>query len=466
MNSRIFQEKIKFNFQFSFTEEQEIITQHLSDYILSISTRNIFLVKGYAGTGKTSLIAALVNSLSSVNKKSSLLAPTGRAAKVLTKYSKRSASTIHRKIYWINSNKNSNTYIKLKENTHTNTIFIVDEASMISESSDKGFGNRSLLDDLIQYVYDGIGCKLILIGDTAQLPPVNLEISPALSEDFLSQNYSKEILSFSLSEVIRQEKSSTILLNATSIRKQITEKNLNLPNLVVNDDVIRIESGYELQESLEDSYNKSGLTNTIVVCRSNKRANIYNQQIRSRIRYLEEEISTGDLLMVVRNNYFWLDDKNKSELIANGDIIEVLSVNNIKNKYGFKFANITIKLVDFKEEKELDVLIMLDTIKLETSSLPYEDYQKLYQEISREYKGVDAKKKIKENKYLNALQVKFSYSITCHKSQGGQWENVFVDIEYFKREMLDLSFLRWLYTAITRSSKKLYLINFNNDFFN
>ena len=466
MNSRIFQEKIKFNFQFSFTEEQEIITQHLSDYILSISSRKIFLVKGYAGTGKTSLIAALVNSLSSVNKKSSLLAPTGRAAKVLTKYSKRSASTIHRKIYWINSNKNSNTYIKLKENTHTNTIFIVDEASMISESSDKGFGNRSLLDDLIQYVYDGIGCKLILIGDTAQLPPVNLEISPALSEDFLSQNYSKEILSFSLSEVIRQEKSSTILLNATSIRKQITEKNLNLPNLVVNDDVIRIESGYELQESLEDSYNKSGLTNTIVVCRSNKRANIYNQQIRSRIRYLEEEISTGDLLMVVRNNYFWLDDKNRSELIANGDIIEVLSVNNIKNKYGFKFANITIKLVDFKEEKELDVLIMLDTIKLETSSLPYEDYQKLYQEISREYKGVDAKKKIKENKYLNALQVKFSYSITCHKSQGGQWENVFVDIEYFKREMLDLSFLRWLYTAITRSSKKLYLINFNNDFFN
>ena len=466
MNSRIFQEKIKSNFQFSFTEEQEIITQHLSDYILSISSRKIFLVKGYAGTGKTSLIAALVNSLSSVNKNSSLLAPTGRAAKVLTKYSKRSASTIHRKIYWINSNKNSNTYIKLKENTHTNTIFIVDEASMISESSDKGFGNRSLLDDLIQYVYDGIGCKLILIGDTAQLPPVNLEISPALSEDFLSQSYSKEILSFSLSEVIRQEKSSTILLNATSLRKQITEKNLNLPKFVVNDDVIRIESGDELQESLEDSYNKNGLTNTIVVCRSNKRANIYNQQIRSRIRYLEEEISTGDLLMVVRNNYFWLDDKNKSELIANGDTVEVLSVNNIKNKYGFKFANITVKLVDFNDEKELDVLVMLDTIKLETSSLPFEDYQKLYQEISREYKGADAKKKIKENKYLNALQVKFSYSITCHKSQGGQWENVFLDLGYFKKEMLDLSFLRWLYTAITRSSKKLYLINFNNDFFN
>ena len=466
MNTKIFQEKIKSNFEFSFTEEQRKITQHLSDYILSISTRNIFLLKGYAGTGKTSLISALVNSLSSVNKKPSLIAPTGRAAKVLSKYSKRSASTIHRKIYWINSNKNGNTYIKLKENTHTNTIFIVDEASMIPESSDKGFGNRSLLDDLIQYVYDGIGCKLILIGDTAQLPPVNLEISPALSEDFLFQNYSKEILSYSLSEVVRQEKSSTILLNATSLRKQITEKHFNLPNFIVNDDVVRIESGDELQESLEDNYNKSGLTNTIVLCRSNKRANIYNQQIRSRIRYLEEDISTGDLLMVVRNNYFWLGDKNKSELIANGDIIEVLSVNKINNKYGFKFAHITIKLVDFSEQEELDVLVMLDTIKLETSSLPYEDYQNLYQEISKEYKGADAKKKIKENKYLNALQVKFSYSITCHKSQGGQWENVFVDLGYFKKEMLDLSFLRWLYTAITRASKKLYLINFNNDFFN
>ena len=466
MNTRIFQEKIKSNFEFSFTEEQRKITQHLSDYILSISTRNIFLLKGYAGTGKTSLISALVNSLSSVNKKPSLLAPTGRAAKVLSKYSKKSASTIHRKIYWINSNKNGNTYIKLKENTHTNTIFIVDEASMIPESSDKGFGNRSLLDDLIQYVYDGIGCKLILIGDTAQLPPVNLEISPALNEDFLYQNYSKEILSFSLSEVVRQEKSSTILLNATSLRKQITDQHFNLPNFIVNEDVIRIESGDELQERLEDNYNKSGLTNTIVLCRSNKRANIYNQQIRSRIRYLEEEISTGDLLMVVRNNYFWLGDKNKSELIANGDIIEVLSVNKINNKYGFKFAHITIRLVDFSKQKELDVLVMLDTIKLETSSLPYKEYQKLYQEISKEYKGADAKKKIKQNKYLNALQVKFSYSITCHKSQGGQWENVFLDLGYFKKEMLDLSFLRWLYTAITRASKKLYLINFNSDFFN
>ena len=466
MDKRIFQEKIKSNFQFSYTEEQDKVTQQLADFILSISTRSIFLLKGYAGTGKTTLISAFVKSLSIINKKPSLLAPTGRAAKVLASYSKRSASTIHRKIYWINSNKNGNTFIKLKENTHTNTIFIVDEASMIPESSDKGFGNRSLLDDLVEYVYGGIGCKLVLIGDTAQLPPVHLEISPALSEEFLSQSYSKEILSFSLSQVVRQEKSSTILINATNLRKQISENNFNLPNFIVSEDVIRIESGDELQESLEDNYNKGGLSNTIVLCRSNKRANIYNQQIRNRIRYLEQEVATGDLLMVVRNNYFWLGEKNKSELIANGDIIEVLSVNKITNKYGFKFANITIKLIDFLEEKELDVLVILDTIKLETSSLSYEDYKKLYQEISKEYKGADAKKKIKENKYLNALQVKFSYAITCHKSQGGQWENVFVDLGYFKQEMLDLSYLRWLYTAITRASKKLYLINFHNEFFN
>ena len=463
MNTNSLPEKIKSNFQFSFTKEQEQLVEEVSEFVNSISTRNIFLLKGYAGTGKTSLISSLVNSLSFVGKKSSLLAPTGRAAKVLSKYSKKSASTIHRKIYWINSNKSGNTYIKLKENTHSNTIFIVDEASMIPESSDKGFGNRSLLDDLIEYVYNGIGCKLILIGDTAQLPPVSLDISPALNETFLSENYSKEILSFSLSEVVRQDKSSTILVNATNIRNQISNSIFNIPKFLVSDDVIRIETGDELQENLESNYNKGGTPNTIVLCRSNKRANIYNQQIRSRIKYLEEEISTGDLLMVVRNNYFWLGEKNSSELIANGDIIEVLSVNKILTKHGFKFADVTIRLIDFLEEKEIDLIVMLDTINLETSSLSYEEYQKLYHEISKDYNG--DRKKIKEDKYLNALQVKFSYAITCHKSQGGQWENVFVDLGYFKNEMLDLGYLRWMYTAITRASKKLYLINFKNDFF-
>ena len=465
MNKKLFLEKISTNFPFSFTKEQEKIINELSDYIISTSTRNIFLLKGYAGTGKTTLISALVKSLSSVNKKPSLLAPTGRAAKVLANYTKKSASTIHRKIYWINTNKQGNIYIKLKENTHTNTIFIVDEASMIPKSSDKGFANRSLLDDLIEYVYDGIGCKLVLIGDTAQLPPVHLDISPALDEALLSISYNKEIICASLVEVVRQTKSSTILLNATRIRKQISNQQFHLPQLETNEDVIRIQSGDELHEYLEDNYSQSGIANTIVLCRSNKRANIYNQQIRSRIRYTEEEIVNGDLLMVVKNNYFWLGEKNQCELIANGDIIEVISVNEIVNKYDFKFANVTIKLVDFLDGKELDVIVMLNTINLETPSLPYEEYQKLYQKVALDYKGNDTKKKVKENKYLNALQIKFSYSITCHKSQGGQWENVFVDLGYFKNEILDLSYLRWLYTAITRASKKLYLINFNNNFF-
>ena len=465
MNKNIFLEKITSNFPFSFSEEQEIIINELSDYILDISTGSIFLLKGYAGTGKTTLISALVKSLSSINKKPFLLAPTGRAAKVLASYAKKSASTIHRKIYWINTNKLGNTFIKLKENTHTNTIFIVDEASMIPESSKKSFGNRSLLDDLIQFVYDGIGCKLILIGDTAQLPPVHLDTSPALNATLLQQNYGKEIISKSLVNIVRQSKSSTILLNATSIRKQISSQQFYLPQLETSQDVIRIQSGDELQACLEDHYNQSGINNTIVLCRSNKRANIYNQQIRTRIRYVDEKIVAGDLLMVVKNNYFWLNKNNQSELIANGDIIEVKSVNKIEIKYGFNFANITVKFLDFLEDKELDVIVMLDTINLETPSLPYEEYQKLYQKISVDYKGSDAKKNIKENKYLNALQIKFSYSITCHKSQGGQWDNVFIDLGYFKNEMLDLSYLRWLYTAITRASKKLYLINFNNDFF-
>ena len=463
MNKNSLPEKIKSNFQFSFTREQEKIIQEVSEFITSIGTRKIFLLKGYAGTGKTTLISSLVNSLSFIGKKFSLLAPTGRAAKVLSNYSKKDASTIHRKIYWINSNKSGNTNIKLKENTHSNTIFIVDEASMITESSDKGFGNRSLLDDLIEYVYDGVGCKLILIGDEAQLPPVNLDMSPALCELFLSENYSKEILSFSMSEVVRQDKSSTILLNATTIRNQISNSIFNIPKLQISDDVIRIESGEELQSYLESNYNQGGVPNSIILCRSNKRANIYNQQIRSRIRYFEEEIYTGDLLMVVRNNYFWLGEKNSSKLIANGDTIEVLSVNKIFPKHGFNFAEVTIRLIDFLEEKEIDVLVMLDTIKLETPSLNYEEYQKLYNEISKKHKG--DRKKIKEDKYLNALQVKFSYAITCHKSQGGQWENVFIDLGYFKKEMLDLGYLRWLYTAITRASKKLFLINFKKDFF-
>ena len=466
MTSKKLQENLEIKFPFSFTKEQKEIVGSVSDFATSISTRSIFLLKGYAGTGKTTLISALVKSLHSVSKRSILLAPTGRAAKVLSKYSNKKASTIHRKIYWIRSRKNGNTYIKIKDNTHTNTIFIVDEASMIPEASDSSFGNRSLLDDLVQYVYDGIGCKLILIGDTAQLPPVHLDISPALDEGFLETTYLKDVITHTMKEVVRQAKDSTVLSNATDLRNKISVDDFSFPKFVSSNDVVRVESGEELQDQLETAYSLSSVTNTIVLCRSNKRANIYNQQIRARIRFQENEISVGDMLMVVRNNYFWLGEESKAGFIANGDIVEVVRLKETIERFGFRFANVTVQLVDYPDEKDLDVIVMLDTLSTETPSLSYDQYQKLYKEVSLDYKGdKEINKKIKENPFFNALQIKFSYAITCHKSQGGQWENVFVDLGYFKEEMLNKSYLRWLYTATTRASKKLYLINFSQDFF-
>ena len=466
MTSKKLQENLEIKFPFSFTKEQKEIVGSVSDFATSISTRSIFLLKGYAGTGKTTLISALVKSLPSVSKRSILLAPTGRAAKVLSKYSNKKASTIHRKIYWIRSRKNGNTYIKIKDNTHTNTIFIVDEASMIPEASDSSFGNRSLLDDLVQYVYDGIGCKLILIGDTAQLPPVHLDISPALDEGFLETTYFKDVITHTMKEVVRQAKDSTVLSNATDLRNKISVDDFSFPKFVSSNDVVRVESGEELQDQLETAYSLSSVTNTIVLCRSNKRANIYNQQIRARIRFQENEISVGDMLMVVRNNYFWLGEESKAGFIANGDIVEVVRLKETIERFGFRFANVTVQLVDYPDEKDLDVIVMLDTLSTETPSLSYDQYQKLYKEVSLDYKGdKEINKKIKENPFFNALQIKFSYAITCHKSQGGQWENVFVDLGYFKEEMLNKSYLRWLYTATTRASKKLYLINFSQDFF-
>ena len=325
---------------------------------------------------------------------------------------------------------------------------------------------RALLDDLISYVYDGIGCKLVLIGDTAQLPPVHLEISPALDEEFLSVNFNKEIIHKELTEVVRQMQESMILENATIIRNQISDENFSLPKINTNYDVYNIKSGDELQHFLEDSYNGNGLNNTIVLCRSNKRAGIYNQQIRARIRYYEEEIATGDFLMVVRNNYFWLDEKSSSGFIANGDIIEVIRFKEVIHKYGFEFAKVTVQLVDYPNEPELDVIVMLNVLNSPNAALTYDEYKEFHQKVSQAYKGeIDINKKIKADPYFNALQVKFSYAITCHKSQGGQWENVFIDLGYFKAEMMDKNYLRWLYTAMTRASKKLFLINFSNEFF-
>ena len=466
MNSKKLQEKIRLHFPFDPTSKQNQIITDISDFVATIGNRSIFMLKGYAGTGKTTLISTLVKSLPVLGKRSALMAPTGRAAKVLSRYSKKKASTIHKKIYWIKSNNNGNTIITLKENTHRDTIFIVDEASMIPEKSDKGFGNRSLLDDLIEYVYDGYDCKLILIGDTAQLPPIHLEISPALDEEKIEAHYNKQVICKELIQVVRQRKKSLILKNATYLRNRITNADYSYPKLATNSEVIRLNSGEDLQDALESSYNNEGINSTTVLCRSNKRANLYNQQIRAKIRWQENEISTGDMLMVVRNNYHWLDDNSKVGFIANGDIVEVLKIRETIERYGFRFAKASIQMVDYPNEKPLDVILLLDTLTSETPAITYDQYQKLYKEVGLDYKGEkERNKKIKEDQFFNALQIKFAYAITCHKSQGGQWENVFIDLGYFKEDMLDKSYLRWLYTALTRSSKQLYLINFNDKFF-
>jgi len=467
VKSKKLQEKLRLHFQHQPTKEQDNLITDIADFVTTIGNRSIFMLKGYAGTGKTTLVSTLVKSLPILGKRSVLMAPTGRAAKVLAKYSKKSASTIHKKIYWIRTNKSGNTFITLKENTHSNTIFIVDEASMIPENSDKGFGNRSLLDDLIEYVYQGIDCKLILIGDTAQLPPVHLDISPALDEEKLELNYNKQVICKELTQVVRQKEDSLILKNATDLRDKIAKADYSYPKLATNTEVIRLNTGEDLQDALETAYSNEGVNNTTILCRSNKRANQYNQQVRAKIRWQENEISAGDILMVVRNNYYWLADSSKAGFIANGDIVEVIKIKETIERYGFRFAKANVQLIDYPEEKELDVILLLDTLTSESPAITYEQYQQLYKEVGLDYKGEkEINKKIKEDEFFNALQVKFAYAITCHKSQGGQWGNVFVDLGYFTEDMLDKSYLRWLYTALTRASKKLYLINFKENFFN
>ena len=456
-------------FPFDPTSQQLEVIKQLSNFIENSSSNSLFLLKGYAGTGKTTIISSLINSLWSVGKKVVLLAPTGRAAKVLSIYSKKSAFTIHKKIYWMRTNSKGNNYVTLKENKHTNTIFVVDEASMIPDVSDKGFGGRVLLDDLIEYVYSGVMCKLILIGDSAQLPPVHLEISPALDENLLRLNYRKDIYSVELTKVVRQQSNSMVLENATQLRDKITANDFDRPNFKCNSEVVRLDIGMEIQEALEDAYSISQVEGTVVICRSNKRANLYNQQIRALIRGLENDISTGDFLMIVRNNYFWLPEGSKAGFIANGDMVEVMRIYEINELYDYKFARISVRLIDYPNEENFECIVFLDTLKSENPALTYEQYKKLYDEVSKDYadilKRAQRIKEIKQNPYLNALQVKFAYAITCHKSQGGQWENVFVDQGYYTSDMLSKEYFRWLYTAFTRTTKKLHLINFKKEFF-
>ncbi|MBR3568795.1 MAG: AAA family ATPase [Salinivirgaceae bacterium] len=457
-------------------DQQELISRistFIGNYFSPDHRDDTLIIKGYAGTGKTSMVAALVKILPKIGLKAVLLAPTGRAAKVLAGYSGHQAFTIHKKIYRQKSaTANGLGSFALDNNKHQRTIFIVDEASMISndQSENSIFGSGRLLDDLFEYVYRGEMCKLILVGDTAQLPPVGLAISPALDVKVIGEmGFSAS--EFEMKQVVRQTRESGILHNATLLRQSLAENLQGYPHLTTTGfaDVRRITGG-ELIEEIENCYDEFGIGSTMVLCRSNKRANKYNEGIRRTILYRDEEISKGDLLMVVKNNYFWLGDEEKetTPFIANGDIAEITRIGKYRELYGFRFADVDLRLADYPEI-EIQTKIMLDTLTSESPSLTWDENQRLFESVMADYAEIGNKrdriKKVKENPYFNALQVKFSYAITCHKAQGGQWQAVFIDQGWLTDDMLNTEFLRWLYTAFTRPTVRLYLVNFKDEFF-
>jgi exodeoxyribonuclease V len=430
----------------------------------------ILIVKGYAGTGKTTILGALVKTLLILRAGVVLLAPTGRAAKVLSSYCSHGAYTIHKKIYRQRSSADGTGRFVVDRNLHKNTLFIVDEASMIAnQSSDADiFGSGRLLDDLVGYVDNGQNCKLILAGDTAQLPPVGLDISPALDLEFV-KGFGFRTTEVFLNEVLRQAEGSGILFNASGIRHSIGDSYRGLPHIFIEgfDDVERV-NGNDVVEKITESYDKSGVDGTIVVTRSNKKANLFNRGIRNSILGREEEVTPGDLLMVVKNNYFWLPENEIASFIANGDIVEVVRLKRYSNLYGFRFADAVVRFIDYRD-MEIDVKLLLDTVYSETAALSSEQNRNLFSSVMEDYAEIANKRKryemLKANPWFNALQVKFAYAVTCHKAQGGQWRNVFIDQGYITDEMISPEYLRWLYTAFTRSTERLYLVNFSDRFF-
>lgn len=472
MNSLQFSQHLVNKFPYTPTSNQEELISRISNFILDQKSSNrIFLLKGYAGTGKTSIISTIVKNLSHIKYASVLLAPTGRAAKVLSSYSGKHASTVHRKIYFLNTRPDGSLSMILSKNKHKNTIFFVDEASMIPDNtgSNSLFTFSNLLEDLLHYIYSSQNCLLVLIGDNAQLPPVGLDISPALDEDFLKQAYPYDIYSYELTEVVRQSMDSGILANATDIRTLIQNEDNNLQIKLDNFPDIYHITGTELEDELSSAFGQSGSEETIVITRSNKRANIFNREIRNRILYQENEISSGDLLMVVKNNYFWLDGKAKPYFIANGDIIQIVRINKYENFYGFRFADVDICLPDYPDLSEFSLKIILDTIMMDGPAMSQKDNNRLFEEVMKDYEDLSNRRMrveaTKNNPWFNALQIKFAYSLTCHKTQGGQWETVFIDQGYLNDDMVNTEYFRWLYTAFTRATKKLFLVNFHEKFF-
>jgi exodeoxyribonuclease V len=453
------------------TNDQSASLKKLASYICENNNDIIFLLTGYAGTGKTSVISSVVKTLDLLRMRSVLMAPTGRAAKVLASYAGKPAFTIHKKIYRQKSSKDGFGSFMLDRNISKDTWFIVDESSMISNtSSDTSlFGSGKLLDDLIEYVYSGRECKLILVGDSAQLPPVGSALSPALDPSALGQ-YGFGLITAELRQVVRQSETSGVLMNATGVRLQIEENNLVHPTINCNDykDVVKL-GGNELIDELSASYGSCGLEGTIIVVNSNKQANRYNEGIRSRIFFREEEISTGDIVMIVKNNYSLLEEDEKGPgFIANGDIAEVRKIRKYEEHYGFRFADMTLYFPDY--DFEVESKVMIDVLHLDTPSLPAEKNRELFQNVLADYQHIKSRRKqyeaVRNDKWFNALQIKFAYAVTCHKAQGGQWERVFIDQGMFNRNEISINYLRWFYTSLTRATDKVYLVNFNEEWFN
>lgn len=463
-------QKLLQNFGLEPTEGQAIVLRHLSAFLLSEKENPTYILRGYAGTGKTTLVKTLVQTLPMIGMNFVLLAPTGRAAKVLSGYTKRNASTIHRRIYQTKTFPDGSIRMVRGENKFKNALFIVDEASMIGEQ--KEFGSKSLLDDLLEYVFTGENCRLLLIGDTAQLPPVESKGSPALDCDYLKAEFPVTAATFELTEVKRQALESGILYNATQIRELLKQETFSYPLQIFRiegfDDMQKIEPE-TFEELLFRIFSDNSDNEAVIICKSNKRANMFNNAIRGRILNIEGEIATGDKLMIVKNNYHWAEGNDDISFIANGDMAEVRKIKRFEEMYGFRFADVELSFIDYPDTPNIEAKILLDTLNSNSASLTEEENRRLFQAVEEDYMDIPNRreryKAMKKNPWFNALQVKFAYALTCHKTQGGQWNTVFIDSSFNQKDELELEDLRWLYTALTRAQERVYFVNFKEEFF-
>lgn len=471
MTQSEFQARLEHYFGFTPTDSQQNAIECLSNFIYEKGDNFLFILKGYAGTGKTSLVSALIKALAEVRIRTVILAPTGRAAKVISQYADHKAYTIHKGIYRVASRDEFRVFVR-RENKFTHTLFIVDEASMIADTSNaiEYPEMGSLLDDLVGYVFSNQHNRMLFIGDDAQLPPVQSEESPALSAEYMQHSYDITVRECRLTDVVRQSLDSGILYNATILRDKINREECGFPLFSSQPfgDFRRIPGG-ELEELLNTLYNNNDADQIVAITRSNKRAYLFNNEIRNRILFRENRISTGDYLMSVKNNYYWIDEGSEVGFLANGDIMEVMAIHKQQEIYGFHFADVTVRLCDYPNYPNIDIKIILESLEYEGPSLPYESYRQLYEAIAEDFTDIPNKRlrhlQVKNSPFLNAVQVKFAYSLTCHKTQGGQWKHVLIDQGYLTEENLDKEYMRWLYTAVTRSTENVYLVNFDDQMF-